>query len=151
MTHPADDLLGVLSERQRDEVIAAWAAVEYGREPVDEVGFAALGDPALRETLRDALRRTGRDLVRINRRQWTSGYADTARKELVARGWGALPTTWSASRPTTPPTGNGSRLSPRNCMSLATTSRCATVCAVPRRRSPRSTATTSSSATVGGH
>ncbi|WP_035856217.1 hypothetical protein [Cryptosporangium arvum] len=91
MTHPADDILGALSERQRDEVVAAWAAVEYGREPVDEVGFAALRDPALRETLRAVLRRTGRDLVRAAGRQWTSGYADDVREELVARGWGALP------------------------------------------------------------
>lgn len=91
MTHPADDLLGALSERQRDEVIAAWAAVEYGREPVEEVGFAALRDPALRETLRDVLHRTGRELVRAGNRQWTSGFADAARAELVARGWGTLP------------------------------------------------------------
>ncbi|GAA0261970.1 hypothetical protein [Cryptosporangium japonicum] len=91
MTHPADDLLAALSERQRDEVVAAWAAVEYGREPVEEVGFAALRDPALRETLRDVLRRTGRDLVRAAPRQWTSGYADDVRRELVERGWGALP------------------------------------------------------------
>ncbi|TQS40913.1 hypothetical protein [Cryptosporangium phraense] len=91
MTHPAEDLLGALSERQRDEVVAAWAAVEYGREPVDEVGFAALRDPALRETLRAVLRRTGRDLVRIAGRRWTSGYDDDVRAELVARGWGLLP------------------------------------------------------------
>jgi len=91
MTHPADDLLAALSERQRDEVIAAWAALEYGREPVEEVGFAALRDPALRETLRDVLHRSGRELVRVAGRRWTSGYSDAARTELVARGWGALP------------------------------------------------------------
>ncbi|SHN45849.1 hypothetical protein [Cryptosporangium aurantiacum] len=91
MTHPADELLGTLSERQRDEVVAAWAAVEYGREPVEEIGFAALRDPALRETLRAVLHRTGRDLVRVSGRLWTSGFSDAAREELVARGWGALP------------------------------------------------------------
>ena len=90
MTHPGEDLLAALSERERDEVVAAWAAVEYGREPVEEVGFAALRDPALRETLRNVLRRTGRDLVRVSGRQWTSGYADDVRAELVSRGWGAL-------------------------------------------------------------
>jgi hypothetical protein len=91
VNHPADDVLGALSERNRDEVIAAWAAVEYAREPVEEVGFAALRDPALRETLRTVLHRTGRDLVRVTGRQWTSGFADPVRAELVARGWGVLP------------------------------------------------------------
>ncbi|MFI5959842.1 hypothetical protein [Cryptosporangium sp. NPDC051539] len=91
MSGVADDLLGGLSERDRDEVVAAWAAVEHAREPVEELGFAALRDPALRETLRTLLRRTGRDLVRVSGREWTSGFDDPVRDELVARGWGTLP------------------------------------------------------------
>ncbi|MGH3712041.1 MAG: hypothetical protein ACRDT4_01030 [Micromonosporaceae bacterium] len=92
MTHPAEDLLSALSERNRDELIAAWAAVEYARVPVDEAGFAALRDPAARQVLDNVLRRTGRTLVRVDGRHWTSGFRDDTRAALVLRSWGVLST-----------------------------------------------------------
>jgi len=86
-----DDLLQPLSDKQRDALVAAWAALEYGSEPVSEVTLPALRDAALRHLLDQMLRQTGRILVRAGAYLWTSGYRDDVAAELVANGWGVLP------------------------------------------------------------
>jgi hypothetical protein len=59
-----DDLLQPLGDKQRDALVTAWAALEYGSEPASEVDLSALRDAALRRLLEQMLRRTGRTLVR---------------------------------------------------------------------------------------
>ncbi|MEV1178226.1 hypothetical protein [Nonomuraea sp. NPDC049784] len=71
-----DDLLGAYDERRRAELVVAFMAVEHAAEPVQEVRFAALRDPALRHTLGEMLARRGRTLIQ-HRDRWTSGYDDT--------------------------------------------------------------------------
>ncbi|TMR13606.1 hypothetical protein ETD86_30395 [Nonomuraea turkmeniaca] len=71
-----DDLLGGYDERRRAELVAAFMVVEHAAEPVQEVRFAALRDPALRHTLGEMLARRGRVLIQ-HRDHWTSGYDDT--------------------------------------------------------------------------
>ncbi|MEV0233042.1 hypothetical protein [Nonomuraea sp. NPDC050786] len=71
-----DDALGAYDERRRAELVAAFMAVEYAAEPVQEARFAALRDPALRHTLSELLARRGRTLIQ-QRDRWTSGYDDT--------------------------------------------------------------------------
>ncbi|WP_245642325.1 hypothetical protein [Nonomuraea candida] len=70
-----DDLLGGYDERRRAELVAAFMVVEHAAEPVQEVRFAALRDPALRHTLGEMLARRGRTLIQ-HRDRWTSGYDD---------------------------------------------------------------------------
>ncbi|MEU6791622.1 hypothetical protein ABZ907_08005 [Nonomuraea wenchangensis] len=70
-----DDLLGAYDERRRAELVAAYMVVEHAAEPVQEVRFAALRDPALRHTLSEMLARRGRVLVQ-HRDRWISGYDD---------------------------------------------------------------------------
>ncbi|MFG6198756.1 hypothetical protein [Nonomuraea sp. JJY05] len=70
-----DDLLGAYDERRRAELVAAFMVVEHAAEPVQEVRFAALRDPALRHTLSEMLARRGRTLIQ-HRDRWTSGYDD---------------------------------------------------------------------------
>ncbi|SEU02166.1 hypothetical protein [Nonomuraea wenchangensis] len=70
-----DDLLGAYDERRRAELVAAYMVVEHAAEPVQEVRFAALRDPALRHTLSEMLARRGRVLVQY-RDRWISGYDD---------------------------------------------------------------------------
>ncbi|MBT8226450.1 MAG: hypothetical protein HKP61_03540 [Dactylosporangium sp.] len=84
-------LLRSLTERQRDEVVAAWAALEYGGEPVPEIGLAALRDATSRQILRQLLDRSGRVLVRVGGGAWTTGYRDDVAARLAAEGWGVLP------------------------------------------------------------
>ncbi|MEV0613032.1 hypothetical protein AB0I81_06875 [Nonomuraea sp. NPDC050404] len=81
-----DDLLGGYDERRRAELVAAFMVVEHAAEPVQEVRFAALRDPALRHTLSEMLARRGRTLIQ-HRDRWTSGYDDA-----VAATIGALET-----------------------------------------------------------
>ncbi|MGW0197413.1 hypothetical protein [Nonomuraea sp. NPDC003201] len=71
-----DDLLGAYDERRRAELVAAYMVVEHAAEPVQEVRFAALRDPALRHTVSEMLARRGRTLIQ-HRDRWTSGYDDT--------------------------------------------------------------------------
>ncbi|MFI7698652.1 hypothetical protein [Nonomuraea sp. NPDC049480] len=78
-----DDLLSGYDERRRAELVAAFMAVEYAAEPVQEVRFAALRDPALRRTLGEMLARRGRTLIQ-NRDRWTSGHDDTCAAALTA-------------------------------------------------------------------
>ncbi|MGW4955720.1 hypothetical protein ACWEPL_00690 [Nonomuraea sp. NPDC004186] len=70
-----DDLLGAYDERRRAELVAAFMVVEHAAEPVQEVRFAALRDPALRHTVSEMLARRGRTLIQ-HRDRWTSGYDD---------------------------------------------------------------------------
>ncbi|MEQ4721447.1 hypothetical protein [Nonomuraea sp. B19D2] len=77
-----DDLLGAYDERRRAELVAAFMAVEYAAEPVQEARFAALRDPALRHTLGELLTRRGRTLIQ-HRDRWTSGYDDTHAASLT--------------------------------------------------------------------
>ncbi|MFI7632545.1 hypothetical protein [Nonomuraea sp. NPDC049400] len=77
-----DDLLGAYDERRRAELVAAFMAVEYAAEPVQEARFAALRDPALRHTLGEMLTRRGRTLIQ-HRDRWTSGYDDTHAASLT--------------------------------------------------------------------
>lgn len=86
-----DDLLQPLGDKQRDALVAAWAALEYGNEPASEAALPALRDAALRQFLDQMLRRTGRTLVHAGAYLWTSGYRDDIATELVANGWGVLP------------------------------------------------------------
>ncbi|GAA3224741.1 hypothetical protein [Nonomuraea helvata] len=77
-----DDALGAYDERRRAELVAAFMAVEYAAEPVQEARFAALRDPALRHTLGELLARRGRTLIQ-QRDRWTSGYDDTQAAALT--------------------------------------------------------------------
>ncbi|MFI6732755.1 hypothetical protein ACIBI9_07475 [Nonomuraea sp. NPDC050451] len=77
-----DDLLGAYDERRRAELVAAFMVVEHAAEPVQEVRFAALRDPALRHTLSEMLARRGRTLIQ-HRDRWTSGYDDTQAAALT--------------------------------------------------------------------
>ncbi|MDF5752340.1 hypothetical protein [Spongiactinospora sp. TRM90649] len=70
-----EDVLGAFDERRRAELVAAFMAVEHAAEPVLEVRFAALRDPALRRALTEMLARRGRTLIQV-RERWTSGYDD---------------------------------------------------------------------------
>lgn len=86
-----DDLLQPLGDRQRDALVAAWAALEYGSEPVNEAALPALRDAALRHFLDQMLQRTGRTLLLAGAYLWTSGFRDDIAAELTANGWGVLP------------------------------------------------------------
>ncbi|HEY2443671.1 MAG TPA: hypothetical protein VGI31_11085, partial [Streptosporangiaceae bacterium] len=87
-----EPVLAELSERHRDEVLAAFAAVEHSPEPVPEVQLLALRDATLRRSLDELLGRVGRTLVPVGS-GWTSGYRDEVAAELTAAGWYCLPTT----------------------------------------------------------
>jgi hypothetical protein len=78
-----DDLLGGYDERRRAELVAAFMVVEHAAEPVQEVRFAALRDPALRRTLGEMLARRGRTLIQ-HRDRWISGYDDGAAAAIGA-------------------------------------------------------------------
>ncbi|XVQ08685.1 hypothetical protein ACQP1W_39965 [Spirillospora sp. CA-255316] len=92
-----EPLLRSYDERRRAELVAAYMAVEYAAEPVPEVRFAALREPALRRTLEEMLRLGGRTLVRSSRSGgrggpsargdgtgWISGYRDDVAAVLGA-------------------------------------------------------------------
>ncbi|MGW4795796.1 hypothetical protein ACWEPC_25610 [Nonomuraea sp. NPDC004297] len=83
-----DDLLGGYDERRRAELVAAFMVVEHAAEPVQEVRFAALRDPALRHTLGEMLARRGRTLIQ-HRDRWISGYDDAITAETGAAAAGA--------------------------------------------------------------
>jgi hypothetical protein len=83
--------LADLSERHRDEVLAAFAAVEHSPEPVPEIQLAALRDVTLRRSLDTLLTLVGRTLIPVGEQAWTSGYLDGAAAELAAVGWHSLP------------------------------------------------------------
>ncbi|MFN8077675.1 MAG: hypothetical protein U0Q15_19955 [Kineosporiaceae bacterium] len=76
--------LGELAERQRDEVLAAVAAVEHSPQPVHEAALLALRDATLRRHVSAALKRVGRTLVPVPPNRWTSGYRDDVVAELTS-------------------------------------------------------------------
>jgi hypothetical protein len=90
--HPVfEPVLAELSERHRDEVLAAFAAVEHSPEPVPEIQLAALRDATMRRSLDALLGRVGRTLIQLGDQTWTSGYRDETAAELAAAGWHSLP------------------------------------------------------------
>ncbi|ROP28857.1 hypothetical protein [Couchioplanes caeruleus] len=85
-----DAVLGSLSDRQREQVEAAYALLEYAREPVHRQELPALRDPTSRDRLERLLSRTGRVLVQVDDLRFTTGYDDTVAGELTAGGWQPL-------------------------------------------------------------
>src|SRR5580692_10288861 len=85
-----EPVLAELSERHRDEVMSAFAAVEHSPEPVPEAQLLALRDATVRRSLDDLLHRVGRTLVPVGT-SWTSGYRDEVAAELAQAGWHSLP------------------------------------------------------------
>ncbi|MEU4626892.1 hypothetical protein AB0G04_43830 [Actinoplanes sp. NPDC023801] len=85
-----DTVLASLTDRQRENVEAAYALLEHSREPVHRQELPALHDPTSRERLEQLLRRTGRTLVAVDDVRFTSGYDDTVTAELTADGWQPL-------------------------------------------------------------
>ncbi|TYB42801.1 hypothetical protein [Actinomadura chibensis] len=83
MTDLFEGLLRSYDERRRAELVAAYMAVEHAAEPVPEVRFAALREPALRRTVEEMLALSGRTLVRHEQTRWTSGYRDDIAAELA--------------------------------------------------------------------
>ncbi|MBB5788350.1 hypothetical protein [Jiangella mangrovi] len=81
-----DTVLADLNERHRDEVMAAFAALEHGREPVPEAHLLALRDATVRRDLQRLLYRMGRTLVRVGSTHWTSGFRDDVAAQLAAEG-----------------------------------------------------------------
>ncbi|HEY6794572.1 MAG TPA: hypothetical protein VI248_07805 [Kineosporiaceae bacterium] len=82
--HPAfDRVLGELPDRHRDEVLAAFAAVEHAAHPVPESTLLALRDATLRAALQRLLAGLGRTLVQPAPQEWTSGYRDDVAAELL--------------------------------------------------------------------
>ena len=67
--HPVfEPVLAELSEQHRDEVLAAFAALEHGANPVPEAQMLALRDATLRRALQRLLHRAGRTLVAVRHR-----------------------------------------------------------------------------------
>jgi hypothetical protein len=83
-------LLADLSDRSRDEILAAFSAVQYAAHPVPEVQLAGLRDVTLRRQVQKMLRLIGRTLVQVDGTHWTSGYADEVAETLAAQGWQPL-------------------------------------------------------------
>lgn len=91
MTSIFDPVLADLGERQRDEILAAFAAVEHSPDPVPEAVAAGLRDATLRRSVAEMLHLIGRTLVRAGPGQWTSGYRDDIAARLTADGGNPLP------------------------------------------------------------
>ena len=85
-----DPLLQDLSDRARDEVLAAFSAVQYAAHPVAEVQLAGLRDVTLRRHVQKMLKLIGRTLVHVDGTHWTSGYADDIAATLTTQGWQPL-------------------------------------------------------------
>ena len=85
-----DPVLADLSERHRDEILSAFAAVENSPDPVPESLLAGLRDATLRRSVEDMLNLIGRTLVRAGQAKWTSGYRDDIAARLTAGGWNGL-------------------------------------------------------------
>src|SRR5450631_2942546 len=83
--------LADLPERHRDEVLAAFAALEHGSAAVHEANALALRDATLRSSLHGLLHELGRTLVPAGPHLWTTGYRDDVAAELTADGWHPLP------------------------------------------------------------
>lgn len=85
-----DEVLGHLSDRQRELVEAAYAALEHSSEPVHRQHLLALEDATSRDSLERLLRRTGRTLISVDGVLWTSGFDDAVAAGLTAAGWQPL-------------------------------------------------------------
>ncbi|KAB2371053.1 DprA-like winged helix domain-containing protein [Actinomadura montaniterrae] len=83
MSELFEGLLRGYDERRRAELVAAYMAVEHAAEPVPEVRFPALREPALRRTVEEMLALSGRTLVRSEQTSWISGYRDDVAAELA--------------------------------------------------------------------
>lgn len=83
MSELFEGLLRSYDERRRAELVAAYMAVEHAAEPVPEVRFPALREPALRRTVEEMLALSGRTLVRSEQTSWISGYRDGVAAELA--------------------------------------------------------------------
>lgn len=83
MSEVFEALLRPYDERRRAELVAAYTAVEHAAEPVPEVRFPALREPALRRTVEGMLALSGRTLVRSDRTKWISGYRDDVAAALA--------------------------------------------------------------------
>ena len=93
MTRPNplfEQVLAHLSDRQRELVEAAYAAVEHSSEPVHRQYLLALEDATTRDCLEQLLLRTGRTLLSVDGVHWTSGFADAVAADLTAAGWQPL-------------------------------------------------------------
>lgn len=86
MSDPFESTLSALSESNRADVVAAWAAVETQSEPASEMSLRALRDVTLRAKLDELLAISGRTLVRVGSGRWTSGYRDHISVKLVSEG-----------------------------------------------------------------
>ncbi|MFB4295895.1 hypothetical protein [Actinomadura sp. NTSP31] len=86
MSELFEGLLRGYDERRRAELVAAYMAVEHAAEPVPEVRFPALREPALRRTVGEMLALSGRTLVRSEQTSWISGYRDDVAAELAKDG-----------------------------------------------------------------
>ena len=93
MTSLFDPVLADLSERHRDEILAAFAAVENSPNPVPEAVAPGLRDATLRRSVEEMLNLIGRTLVRAGPARWTSGYRDDIAARLTAGGGNGLPVT----------------------------------------------------------
>ena len=78
--------LGDLPDRHRDEVLAAFAALEHGAHPVHEAQLFAVRDATLRSALQSLLHEVGRTLVPVGPHLWTSGYRDDVSAALTTAG-----------------------------------------------------------------
>lgn len=85
-----DAMLAELSERQREDVLAGYAALEHSAEPVHEALLPALRDATLRRSLTELLHGLGRTLIKLSGNHWTSGYRDDIQAELTRDGWHPL-------------------------------------------------------------
>lgn len=81
-----DGAVADLPERHRDEVLAAFAALEHSWQPVHESQLLALRDATLRRCLAELLHGLGRTLVPAGPNRWTSGYRDDVAAVLAAEG-----------------------------------------------------------------
>lgn len=86
-----EPVLAELSDRHRDEVLAAFAALEHSPALVHEGQLLALRDATLRAALGALLHQIGRTLVQVGAHHWTSGYHDEITAALTADGWNPLP------------------------------------------------------------
>jgi DNA-binding transcriptional ArsR family regulator len=78
-----DAALADLPDRHRDEVLAAFAALEQGAHPVPEVQLLALRDATLRAALQRLLHELGRTLVQTAPHEWTTGYRDDVAAAVI--------------------------------------------------------------------
>jgi hypothetical protein len=86
-----EQTLGFLTDKQREQVEAAYAMLEHSSEPVHRQYLPALEDASCRDCLEQLLRRTGRTLVAVDGGlHWTSGFDDVVVSELNAAGWQPL-------------------------------------------------------------